>query len=283
MNISLLKRLLKVPTFTGTEVLMIEWLMNYFQARHDCTAHQDWRGNVYVTKGVADTYPCVCAHTDTVHRPTKVIILEERGKLFAMDWEGKMVGCGGDDKAGIYLCLQMLEQLPALKAAFFVSEETGCHGSRNCSEEWFRDVGYVMEFDSPCDDILTFTCDGTQLFPVQGPFFEAAYPQFQKFGAMNWQHHPFTDVSVLKRKFNFPCLNLPAGYFRMHRTEEYVVPSAVENSLQLGLELVKALRQERYVFAPVDAQDEVMTPVPVSYLNTHDFGCPRVERSLQEK
>jgi hypothetical protein len=272
MNKRLLKDLLRVPTATGRETLMLEWLMEYFKATN-CVARRDPRGNIYVTKGVAVVYPCVAAHTDTVHEPTNVIIHEEGDRLFATDWTEEQVGCGGDDKSGIYLCLQMLEQLPICKAAFFVSEENGCHGSRHCLEEWFLSVGYVLEFDSPCDDILTFTCDGTQLFPTQGPFFEAIWPQLQKFGATNWQHHPYTDVSVLKRKFDFPCLNLPAGYFRMHSRQEYVQMSVVENSLNLGMALVEALGNKCYVFKAVTTNGyDVKTPVPVSFLKTHDFG-----------
>lgn len=285
MNKRLLKELLRVPTVTGNETLMVDWLLDYFKARHDCVAKRDSVGNVYVTKGVAKTYPCVCAHTDTVHQPTNVLIHEEGDKLFATDWTEHQVGCGGDDKTGIYICLQMLEQLSTLKAAFFVSEENGCNGSRRCDEPWFLDVGYVMEFDSPCDDILTFTCDGTQLFPVQGPFFDAAFPQFEKFGAMNWQHHPYTDVSILKRKFDFPCLNLPAGYFRMHSPHEYVQMSVVDNSLQLGLALAASLGQQRYLFKAVNGNGngEIKTPVPVSYLKTHDFGSRPTTPDLTDR
>jgi hypothetical protein len=273
MNKRLLKDVLRVPTSTGHEGTMVEWLMEYFRGTN-CVAKKDSRGNIYVTKGVSDVYPCVAAHTDTVHAPTNVIIHEEGDKLFATDWSEKQVGCGGDDKAGIYICLQMLEQLDVCKAAFFVSEENGCVGSRHCLEEWFLSAGYVMEFDSPCDDILTFTCDGTQLFPTQGPFFDAVWPVLQNYGAVNWQHHPYTDVSVLKRKFSFPCLNLPAGYFRMHSREEYVQMSVVENSFQMGMALVKALGRKAYVFKAVNVNGhEVETPVPVTYLKTHDFGA----------
>jgi hypothetical protein len=37
---------------------------------------------------------------------------------------GKPTGIGGDDKCGVYACLELLKELPNLKAAFFVSEET---------------------------------------------------------------------------------------------------------------------------------------------------------------
>jgi hypothetical protein len=47
----------------------------------------------------------------------------------AYDNDGAPTGIGGDDKCGVFACLTLLKELPYVKAAFFVSEETGCHGS----------------------------------------------------------------------------------------------------------------------------------------------------------
>ena len=269
----MLKDILRVPTVTRNETLLVEWLETYLAGQAGCEVYKDRAGNLLITKGQAASYPLVCAHLDTVHEPANVIIKEEGDRLFALDWTDHQTGCGGDDKCGVYICLEMLKRLPMLKVAFFVSEECGCVGSRRCVQSWFTDVSYAMEFDSPCDDIMTFTCDGTQLFPVEGPFFEAIYPQLHKFGVTKWQHHPYTDVSILKRHFDFPCLNLPAGYFRMHSRQEYVQVSVVENSLNLGFALVEALGTKAYKYlAPDHWSGDVETPVPVTFLHTHDYG-----------
>jgi putative aminopeptidase FrvX len=50
---------------------------------------------------------------------------------------GNPTGIGGDDKCGVYACLELLKELPNLKAAFFVSEETGCHGSKKADPNFF--------------------------------------------------------------------------------------------------------------------------------------------------
>jgi hypothetical protein len=272
MNKKLLKELLRIPSHVREENLLTDWLMAYFNSRHDCAVRRDKMGNVYVTKGIQPPYPCVCAHLDTVHPLTNYLIQEEGDTLYAVDWTEQRVGCGGDDKAGVYLCLRMLDRYPSLKAAFFVQEEIGCQGSRAADPQFFTDVGYVIEFDSPCDDILSFTCDGVRLFPLEGPFYEAVYPQLQKFGVLNWQHHPYTDVSILKRRFPFPCLNLPAGYFRMHSSLEYVQMAAVENTEQLAVSLIDALGCCVYSFRVIEngAADH-KSPVLVTYLKTHDY------------
>jgi hypothetical protein len=59
-------------------------------------------------------------------------------------------------------------------------------------------------------------------------------------GVTDWQHHPHTDAGVLKCKFDFPCLNLPAGYFCVHNDEEYVLLTAVR---ELAFEARRAMKR----------------------------------------
>jgi len=216
--------------------------------------------------------PCLAAHMDTVHSPELVRIEKKNNRLIAIGQDEHQTGLGGDDKAGIYVCLELLNRLSGLKAAFFVAEEIGCQGSRVCDEQFFNDVGYVMEWDSPCDDIMTYTCDGTQLFPDEGEFHDTMLPIVKRFGVINWQHHPYTDVSVLRRKFDFPCLNLPPGYFRMHSAHEYVSVPAVENALNLGAMLIQELGHRYYLYEASVERDyghAGRPALPVSGLKTH--------------
>jgi tripeptide aminopeptidase len=200
----------------------------------------------------AEFYPCVSAHLDTVHEPQPIQVVQEGDRLWALDKDHRRTGLGGDDKAGIFICLQLIEKIAKIKAAFFVAEEIGCQGSRACNDQFFDDVGYVMAFDSPGDNILTYTCDGTQLFPDEGLFHDTMLPILKAHGVTDWQHHPYTDVSVLKRKFDFPCLNLPAGYFRMHSGEEYVLLTAVANGIALGKNLISAFGHRHYRYLATD-------------------------------
>jgi putative aminopeptidase FrvX len=263
--------LLAVPTKTWREERLIKWLIAYFKTK-GWEWYEDKSHNLYVTKGTlvnGERYPCVAAHTDSVHEHEKVTIEEDGDRLIAISELGDQTGLGGDDKSGVYICLELLERLPVLKAAFFVCEEIGCVGSRACDPTFFHNVGYLMEFDSPCDDILTYTCDGTQLFPDSGRFHDILLPIVKAHGVTNWQHHPYTDVSVLKRKFGFPCLNLPAGYFRMHSTSEYVVVSAVSNGIKLGLNLIQAFGLEQYRYEAPERYTTSRPALPVTGLMCH--------------
>ena len=73
---------------------------------------------------------------------------------------GSPTGIGGDDKAGVFICLQLLEKFDVIKGFFPVAEETGCHGSRGANEEFFKDVGYAIQFDSTENDTMSLSLMG---------------------------------------------------------------------------------------------------------------------------
>ena len=273
MRTELLKELLAIQTCYGKEHDVIAFLLEYAK-KQGIRAWRDNAGNVYFVKGElrdGEFYPCVCAHTDSVHsfRDGGLTIREHDGLVFALDKQNRPTGCGGDDKAGIFICLELFERCSVLKGAFFVSEEIGCVGSRHSDLRFFEDVGYVLEFDSPCNDIMTYTCDGTQLFEDEGQFIKMALPVLEAHGVTRWQRHPYTDVSVLKRRHPFSCMNLPAGYFRMHSSHEYVSLESVHNSINLGDALLRVLSLNRYVYA---RDDQGRSPLhEVTWLATHDY------------
>ena len=128
-------------------------------------------GNLYVTKGISEYYPLVLAHTDSVHDIKEMVVKEEylpnsqgdkKLALKAYTQDGDLpTGIGGDDKAGVFICLQLLERFNVIKGFFPVAEETGCHGSRGAKEEFFKNVGYAIQFDSTENDTMSLSLMGT--------------------------------------------------------------------------------------------------------------------------
>ena len=246
-----LKEVLSVPTYSRNEVLMIEYLKKVLDEKgFDYTV--DNLGNIYVTKGVAEWYPCFVAHTDTVHtvNPNLTVVqLEENGKtiLTGIDKETmKPSGIGGDDKCGVFLCLEMLDKLDNVKVALFVSEEIGCIGSKEADPEFFKNVGYAIQYDSPEGDSMSMTLMGKKLFNKESEFGSKVSDLIVEHGITYWERHPYTDIWPLMEKFGFSCLNLAAGYHRYHTANEYVVVEEVENSFNLGLKLHEILGENFY-------------------------------------
>jgi putative aminopeptidase FrvX len=248
MKLNRLKEVLSVPSYFGEESRMIEYLTNVLEeGGHEYTI--DNIGNIYVTKGISNRYPCFVSHTDTVHHINEnlTVIENKESHLIGIDSEtGLPLGIGGDDKCGVYLCLEMLDKLDTVKVAFFVGEEFGMIGSKEADPEFFKDVCYAIQFDSPYGNTMSLTLRGQYLFDKESKFGDTVSPILIERGITEWQHHPYTDAYQLITKFDFPCLNIAAGYHMYHTKDEYVVVDEVENSYQLANELVEALGKEDY-------------------------------------
>lgn len=257
-NYELLKKVLSVPTKTFKEDQMIQFLSEWL-VEHDITHFIDDMGNIYATKQTDDVeyFPCVVAHTDTVHSLDSINIVEmelpnEQGELKlglkAFNDLNFPTGIGGDDKCGVYICLEMLKQLPNVKAAFFVAEETGCHGSKNADKNFFSNVGYVLQFDAPGNSMVSEYCMGTKLFDKKSEFFEKCDKVLTEgFNKRNkYESHPYTDVYALKNQFDFSCINFATGYYNYHSKNEYVIIEDVFNSLEIGKKMISDLGYKKY-------------------------------------
>ena len=256
-QIQLLKDILSVPTKTHQEERLVNFLVSYFD-RKEVGIMKDDMGNLMIVKGEADYYPCVVAHTDTVHPiDSDYIDIKEvnrwntcgdiKAALTGFHPEtGEPSGCGGDDKAGVFVCLQLFELFDNIKLFFPVAEETGCHGSKAVSGEWFNDVGYIIQFDSPTNNTMSKTLMGRTLYDDQSGFSSTVMGLITEHGITEHQAHPYTDVATLGERFELQCLNLAAGYYDMHQAEEYVIIDDVINAITLGERLITTLGEKQY-------------------------------------
>jgi tripeptide aminopeptidase len=257
-SLELLKEVLSVPTHTYKEDLMVLYLTKWLE-ENQIEYYLDEKNNVYATKKpVGDLpegfyFPCVISHTDTVHKLDTINVVEEnlpnaqgalKLSLKAYNDQGNPTGIGGDDKCGVFACLTLLKELPYLKAAFFVSEETGCHGSRNADPEFFENVGYGIQFDAPENWMITEKCFGQILFDRDTDFFKACDKVLTEGMVptdMEYMVHPYTDVYALRGKFDFSCINFSIGYYDYHTKNEYVVVEDVYNGIDMGRKMIEEL------------------------------------------
>jgi putative aminopeptidase FrvX len=254
MDKKLLKEILSIPSYSGNERKLVNFICEFLE-ENKIPYKVDELFNIYCTKGDADIYPCVVAHTDTVHNNNHIDVRTELKKncrnvlkeaYKGYNAKGKPTGIGGDDKAGVFACLTLLLELPALKAAFFVSEEIGCKGSKEADEAFFENVGYAIQFDAPFDYMVTEVSSGVPLFDRRSEFFKKANNVLVEYIIPEYGSHPFTDVYALKKLFDFSCINLSIGYYEHHTANEYVILEDVENGIKIGREMIASLGYEKY-------------------------------------
>lgn len=252
-----LKDILSIPSYVGMEYRVMNYLIQYGKEKgYDVL--KDLKGNVYYKKGNIkkdEYYPCVVAHTDTVFEDQISLIEENKRKIIKKHSKKLMayhpetnerIGIGGDDLAGVFICLQMMEYFDNIKAAFFVEEEIGCHGSDDADPKFFKDVGYVIQFDAPTNDWYTEYLGGIKMY--NDDFDKQVKPILEKYNITNYSEDPYTDILALKEKFDFSCANLPAGYHNWHSKDEYVRIDHVENGINMGIDFINKLGLKKQIY-----------------------------------
>lgn len=228
----LLTEILCIPSHTGQCDQMSDYIIRHSELKKwECLI--DGRGNLYVTKGRANTYPCMVAHMDTVHHIEKggIVAVEVGGMVTGINpLSMEQTGIGGDDKCGIYAALRCLDKLPACKAAFFVDEECGCIGSSDCWLPFFKDCRFILQADRRGnDDWVT---------DISGPL---GSREFQDAVAPHLKRHGYkpcsgmmSDVMALRdSQVGVSVANMSAGYYNPHCQSEFISLVDLNNVVSL--------------------------------------------------
>lgn len=241
---------MSVPTHSREEFRAVTYIALWAK-RNEVEFEFDKKGNIYLTKGVLDEgeyYPCLTSHLDTVQdKQTPYakagVRLDVKTRINSKNQheiycEG--FGIGGDDKAGVTICLNMFKYFDKIKACFFLEEEIGCLGSKELKTEWFKDVGYVIGYDSPDLNRAARVCSGEKLFDKE--FFETYMADtVKKWGLTDFRCEPFTDVVSIREKTDIICMNFGTGYYNCHMANEYCVLEDMDHACGMGIELIKKI------------------------------------------
>lgn len=271
-----LQTILSIPSSFGDENLVKDYLIEY-STKNNCRIQIDRRGNIYLTKGnlnKGEFYPGLCAHIDTIFDgfcgyDDHVSLIREnqrkniqkryiQGKpgFIAFDPNTQLrTGLGGDDLAGVFIILSILEQLEKGRALFFVEEEVGMQGSKNMDLKLIDQLGYVISFDAPTGKWVSESLDGIKTFSEE--FNHKMFSVLKKhdFSKSNYSNDPCTDLLQITMKTNLCGVNLGCGYYHYHTSKEYVIIEETINMVNVGLELINKLGNKIYYRIPEDSEN----------------------------
>jgi len=260
-NLEFIKSVLSLKSTSGTEDEVISFIIKHCE-RRQYQYIRDSKGSILVTKGTpaeGEYYGLCCCHTDTVHNyqpgEKKNIIIEDE-IMYSINNDGIPNGIGADDLAGVAMSLLMLDRLDVVKVGFYVDEERGAHGvHHSCivNKDWYNDIGWGMEFDSPLNQ-FTMVSSGLRLFTEE--FWDVIKePIFQNYGdSIKGMKHPYSNVYYLKKYFDFCLINWTVGYVDYHTNREKLIISEFVKSYRTALIMIEKLGNKKYYMAPQEPE-----------------------------
>lgn len=263
---NLFKSILEVQSYSGRVERMTKFISDTARRFGATVTVKD--GNVYVTKGkpTSEGYPCIVAHTDTVHdivpdNQFSVGYDRANGIIYGYNPVLKnFTGIGGDDKVGIYIALAAVEWFDNIKACFFRDEEIGCIGSGLADLSFFSDCMYILQCDRRGNADFVNNINGAD---ISSKDFQDAVSSIITSHGYKFAKGMTTDVGKLSsRNVGISCANMSCGYYNPHHPEEIIVVDDVHNTKSMVFEIIEHVTK-KYPFTQ---------PEPKYYFNSEYYG-----------
>jgi len=244
MEECLLEAILNIQGNHENESGMQKFIKKFISGIEGVSFKQDKIGNIIVEKNLegVEYLPAVASHMDTVFETDKnfSVVLHD-GRFFTPPYCD--AGIGGDDRCGIYICLELLLELPNLKVFFFTGEEVGCVGSNFIDLNEFNNCRFVIQPDRKGNSDLITNYNGQD---TCGETFLGLLKSAEEVG---FKHTTgiYTDVmTLLQRGLDISVMNISCGYYNAHTPDEYIVISDLAHTLDTVRGLIKYSADIKY-------------------------------------
>jgi len=244
------------PSQTKYQEIYVNFLIDYLEKKPGLIIERDSYGNIYVTKGKAELYPCVISHTDINQNYTPNLSIERNDKwIYGLDMDsGLQCGVGFDDKNGNLFSLMMLDLLDNIKIAFFKDEEIGAVGSKKADPTFFYNCSMIFQMDRNSYAGLELITETNGVICCSKEFVDAAQDILKKYSVIP-SKGMFTDVGEIVKLSGVDCIgcNIGAGYFDEHSEQEITSIQALENSINFGYECLLTLGSTKWYHKDVSS------------------------------
>lgn len=275
LDFSLLKALYGIHAKSGNEKrirrFIKRWVANNVPT---ATVVQDATGNLYITKGNKENYPCLCAHIDQVQdfHPKDFVCVESEDVIFGYSPKThKQCGLGGDDKNGVFIALTCLQKYDVLKCAFFVGEEIGCVGSSAADMAFFDDCRFCAQIDRRGNSDLVTNISSPL---CSDEFLQDARCEDYGYSVCDGL---MTDVDTLRNNgLEISCVNMSCGYYEPHTDREITSKQDVQKCYEFVCHLIEDCTKV-YAFQSYDYSGYSYD----SFWDTYDAIYTSIENVLQ--
>lgn len=277
MNLQKLIRILRIQTETYDQFRMFAYIIREVKTIPGCLYYAN-KGNLYITKGVVNDYPCLVAHMDTVHKICEDLTTVKIGENITgfNRYTMQQSGIGGDDKVGVFIALECLHLFDHIKIAFFRDEEGGCKGSYEADTSFFDNCNFVLQCDRQGNRDFVTEAAGVEL---SSKTFKSAVLNLMKMYGYSFSKGMMTDVMALKElEISCSMANISCGYYNPHTEFEFVNIHDIENCLNLVKSIIQQLGHISYPHKHVKTKKHFRN---FHYYNQTDY-CLDCDASFRE-
>lgn len=180
--------------------------------------------------------PCLVSHIDTVYDSDKN--WSKRPILHNEEYIWSPRGIGGDDRCGVYACMQLFNELEVNVLFTDLEERGGVGASEACECPQLKETLYFIEIDRRNQKEAVFYNEEESLVPE---FVDVVRKYF------TIAQGSFSDISILGQYFKVASVNLSAGFYNEHsHCSEYIHIPSLQYTIDKVPKLIEELGDKRY-------------------------------------
>lgn len=247
-----LERCLSIDGESGEEDDIRDWVQSKL-VNHVDSSEVDSKGNILAVKVYGrGKGPVILlnAHLDTVYSFDEGREIIKDGNI----WSSSSGILGADDRAGVAILLETLKRLDAtnfhgtVKCIFTVEEEIGLLGAKGVDADFLQDVDAAFVIDRRGNGDIVTSCGGYEEFCDEsfGKFIEETASNH---GLAGWKCTAggSSDTRIWA-SHGIQSVNLSAGYYHEHSSDEYLDVEGCLGTVELLLALfTEAIMMRRIV------------------------------------
>jgi hypothetical protein len=221
-------------------------------------------GKHYILWYRGEGLPCLVAHIDHVYEEKN---WSKRPILHNEEYLWSPMGIAGDDRAGVYACMQLFTELEVNVLFTDLEERGGVGASEACGESKLASVPYFVGIDRRNTKEAVFYNEEESLVPE----FVRVVKKFFKIA-----QGTFSDIAILGQHFNIASVNLSAGFYNEHsKSSEYIHIPSLQYTIETVPKLIKKLGDKRYELPEYRGRGKKSKGKKSSYLWWYDEKeCP---------
>lgn len=243
-----------IELYKKTQSELYDFVLNFVQSYSDhfIIKIDDTRKFILVTPKT-NLYPVLVSHldiSDESETPDRIeLVKEDNLNVYKGYLEDTRTLLGGDDRNGVWTMLMLMERNHNVGYLFTTDEEKGCIGTQYILNEGIlkdieSNITYFLQIDRRGISDLAYYIMDNGLKTHQNLEFQSKLEMLEGY---SFTKGSSTDIKRLCEKLGVCGINISAGYYNEHGSQEYTDVDYLANLPKTIEKIINLLGNERYL------------------------------------
>jgi len=240
--------------YKKTQSELYDFVLNFVQSYSDhFIIKTDETKKFILVTPKTNLYPVLVSHLDIyneINKPDRIeLVKEDNLNVYEGYLEDTRTLLGGDDRNGVWTMLTLMENNHNIGYLFTTDEECGCIGVHYVLDNGIlssieENITYFLQIDRRGISDLAYYIMDNGLKTHQNLKFQSKLEMLEDYSLTKGSS---TDIKHICKKLGICGINISAGYYNEHESQEYTDVNYLLNLPKTIEKIINLLGNERYL------------------------------------